>query len=101
MLNDDKLSNIRNYLEKLFGQKIEKKKIKSITVNPLYHGQNKRTIVIGKTYANLEPDSPPQKILAIFESKSYLVCTAERGAGQGMPYIFTRDTVLSVDISKD
>jgi hypothetical protein len=97
MLNDDELSNIRVYLEKLFGQKIEKKKIKSITVNPLYHGQNRRTIVVGKTYSDLEPNASSEQVLAIFESKSYLVCTAERGALQGMPYIFTRDTILSVE----
>ncbi len=100
MLIEEELKTIRDYLEKLFGREIEKKRINSLTVNPLYHGQNKRTIEVGKTYGDLEPGAPAERVLAIFESRSFLVCTSLRGACQGLPYIFTRDTVLSVEEEK-
>ena len=98
MLTGEEKEAIRQYLERLFGQKVEESEIKSITVNPPFHGQGKRIIEINNTYADLEPGQPPEKVLAIFESKSFLVCTAERGAGKGMPYIFTRDTIAAVEV---
>ena len=100
MLSIDEKEKIRQYLEKLFGQKVEKTEIKSITVNPPYHGQGKRTIEVNHSYADLEPGRPPDKVLAIFKSRSFLICTAERGARKGMPYIFTRDTIISVEVIK-
>ena len=83
MINDEKREEIRKYLERLFGQKVESSIITSITVNPPYYGQNKRTIQIDNVYSDLEPDQPPEKVLAIFESKSFLVCTADRGTRYG------------------
>jgi hypothetical protein len=96
MLDEQEYNNIKKYLEKLTGQKIQNTKIKALGVNPPYHGQPKRLIEVGKRYADLEPGAPSEPVLAIFESKSFCVCTPSRGAGQGMPYIFTRDTVYLV-----
>jgi hypothetical protein len=36
-------------------------------------------------------------VVAIFESVSYLVCTPDRGAGEGLPYFFTRNEVREVE----
>jgi len=95
-LDDARYDEIKRYIENLTGQKVHAKKIRAIGVNPPYHGQPKRLIEVGKTYADLEPGSPPEEIVAIYESKSFCVCTAERGALTGLPYFFTRDTVYEV-----
>ena len=96
MLNKDRYNEIRRYIEKLTGRKIRDRKIRAIGVNPPYHGLPKRLIEVGRTYADLEPGSPPEEILAIYESESFCVCTPERGALKGLPYFFTRDTVYEV-----
>ena len=88
---------IADYLEKLFGKPVSRKPIRRIEVNPPFHGQGRRYVTVGERCSELEPGAPAETVLAIFESMSYLVCTAERGAGKGMPYIFTRDAVLRVD----
>ena len=88
---------IAAYLEKLFGKPVSRKPIRGIEVNPPYHGQGRLYVMVGERCADLEPGAEAETVVAIFESMSYLVCTAERGAGQGMPYIFTRDAVLRVD----
>lgn len=96
MLDEDRDEQVRRYIEKLTGQKIADKKIRAIGVNPPYHGSLKRLIEVGKTYDDLVPGSPPEEILAIYESKSFCVCTAEHGALKGLPYFFTRDSVYEV-----
>jgi len=94
-LDKSKREVIRQYLEKLFGQPVADDVFISITVNPPYHGQNQRTVSVGQIVGDLEPEAPPEEILAIFESKSFLIVTASRGAGSGMPYIFPRHTVIN------
>ncbi len=97
MIDDDEREKIRQYLENLTGQKVSDRKIRALGVNPPYHGQPKRLIEVGKSYADLEPGAPSEEILAIFESKSFCVCTATRGTGTGLPYFFTRDTVYRLE----
>jgi len=53
-------------------------------------------IEVGSQCANLEPDAPSQLVVAIFESRSFIVCTPDHGTGKGMPYFFTRDEVKKV-----
>jgi hypothetical protein len=96
VLSDKEFGDIKAYLEKFLGHKISNRRIAAIGVNPLYHGQAKRLIEVGRVYADLEPGSPADQVVAIFETKLFCVCTANRGAGQGMPYMFTRDTVYDV-----
>jgi len=96
-----KREQIRQYLEKLVKEKVHDKRIHSLIVNPLYHGSSKMRVVEGQSCANLEPNTPPQKVLAIFESQSFLVCTAERGFGKGLPFIFTRTEVVRVEDEGD
>ena len=100
-IDPDKIEQYRLYLEKLFKQPVSGRRIISIEVNPLYHGQNRRTIEIGKSYTELEPGAGSETVIAIFESKSFLVVTENRGAGSGMPFIFTRDTVIRVTTDSD
>lgn len=97
MLDDREFEEVRKYLEGLTGQKISHRKIRALGVNPPYHGQPKRLIEIDRYYADLEPGAPPEQVVAIFESKSFCVCTANRGAGKGLPYFFTRDSVYQVE----
>ncbi len=96
-LDDKRHEEIRLYLEKLLKNKVLKKKIRAIVVNPLYHGSPKRKIEVGNYYADIEPEAPRQKVVAIFESRPFVVCTEERGAGEGLPYFFTREEVRRVD----
>ncbi|MFH1687533.1 MAG: hypothetical protein ABIE70_08435 [bacterium] len=89
--------NIRRRLQKLVNQPVNDPGIKAITVNPLYHGSSRMRVTVGSVCANLEPGAPPQEVLAIFESMSFLVVTAVRGATSGLPYIFTRQEVKNVE----
>jgi hypothetical protein len=100
MLDDKEFGAIKEYLESLTGQKVLDKKIRALGVNPPYHGQPKKLIEVGKYYSELEPGAPSEQVIAILESKSFCVCTPTRGAGNGMPYIFTRDTVYLVEESE-
>lgn len=88
---------IRQYLEDLVGEKVNDPNIRSIVVNPVYRSQPVMKIEVGKYYSELEPGRPREKVVAIFESKAFLVCTEQRGAGHNLPYIFTRDTVRKIE----
>ncbi|MCK5125689.1 MAG: hypothetical protein KAR42_05495 [candidate division Zixibacteria bacterium] len=96
MLSEKEYQRIKQYLEETLGHPIKSKRIAAIGVNPLYHGQNKRTIQVGSHYADLEPDSPSEQVIAIFETKLFCVVTEGRGNGEGLPYLFTRETVYDV-----
>ncbi|MCP4567889.1 MAG: hypothetical protein GY841_09955 [FCB group bacterium] len=97
IIDEEERERIRLYLEKTLGHPVRKQKIKSILVNPHYHGQSKRTIEVGRSYADLEPGRPSEQVIAIFETKLFCVVTKERGAGEGLPYFFTRDTIRNVE----
>ncbi len=88
---------VRRYLEKLVKAPVQSKVIRSLTVNPLYHGSSKMTVSVGQYVANLEPGAPPEQVLAIFESKSFMVVTPSRGNMDGLPYFFTRQEVLRAE----
>lgn len=88
---------VRQYLEELVKAPVQNKVIRSLTVNPLYHGSSKMTIVPGSYAANLEPGAEQELVLAIFESKSFLVVTPSRGNMQGLPYFFTRQEIVQAD----
>lgn len=96
-LDDNERKRIADYLTALMKRPVRAKRIKAIDVNPLHHSLPKRRIEVGRRYADLEPGAPSQLVVAIFESDSFLVCTPERGAGTGLPYIFTRQEMKSVE----
>ncbi len=93
---DGRQDELRVYLEQLLGQKVGAAYISAIYVNPPYHGQNKRWIEVGKAYRDLEPGRDLEPVLAIFESKAFLLVTESRGNLRDVPIIFTRNTVLQV-----
>jgi len=97
MPDAEEYESLKRYIEKLTGHRVRDKKIRALGVNPLYHGLPKRLLEVGKYYSELEPGSPPELIVAIFETSLFCVCTPERGAGQGLPYFFTRDSVYRVE----
>ena len=96
MISDEERLKIQAYLKGVVLGKIRDRKIKTIRVNMSYKRQPYLTIEVGKYYSDLEPGAPNQRVVAIFESDSFLVCTRERGAGQGLPYYFVRDDVRQV-----
>ena len=95
--DDFLLDEIRQYLEKLIGARVLKRKIKTLGVRSKYRWQADMKIKIGKYYSKLEPNSPKEQILAIFESSVFCVCTAERGMKKGMPYLFNKEDVYLVE----
>ncbi len=101
MIDDKRYLEIKNYLEKTLGHPIKDKKIAAIGVNPLYHGQSRRVIEVGHFYTDLEPESPSEEVIAIFETKLFCVVTEKRGGGEGLPYFFTRETVYDVTSQTD
>lgn len=96
MNSEEERKRIAEYLEGVVLGKIRDRKIKSIRVNMTYRNQPHVVIEVGKQYSNLEPDAPLEQVVAIFESDSFLVCTHQRGAGQGLPYYFVRENVREV-----
>jgi len=92
---------MKTYIENLLGKKMKDKHIKMLGVNPRYHASPKLFIEEGQPCANLEPEAPTEMVLAIFEADFFCVCTVERGAGQGMPYLFHRQDVFNVEYHPD
>ncbi|MFZ5980088.1 MAG: hypothetical protein ACOYVF_05600 [Candidatus Zixiibacteriota bacterium] len=87
---------IKTYLENLLGKKMKNRPIRALDVNPRYHGSPKLHIEEGQPCAGLEPGAPGEIVLGIFEADFFCVCTAGRGAGKGIPYLFHRQDVLNV-----
>jgi hypothetical protein len=97
MDSDSGRNQIRSYLEDFTGQRLKAREIKSIDVNPSHHSLPPLHIEVGKVCALLEPDAPPQRVLAIFEASVFLVCTRARGFGRGLPYFFAKEDVSRVE----
>ena len=49
MIDENKRTKIRDYLEKKLGHAIADRRINAIEVNPPYHGQPRRLIEVGKS----------------------------------------------------
>jgi hypothetical protein len=96
MLSQDEFETLRRKLEKMFGEHVLDRRIRTLRVNSGYHWQPPLYIEVGKHCANLTPDGPPEEIVAIFESRSFLVCTLDHGVENGSPFIFTRADVKQV-----
>lgn len=97
MLSDSEYDDLKLRLEKSLKVKIRAKKIRAIRVNSSFHWQPPLFIEVGRECANLEKDSPPEKIIAIFEHASFLVITPDRGLNPGsLPYFFLRQDVQEI-----
>jgi len=96
-MNQDEREQLRRELEKRLHVKIRPRQIRAIDVNSAQHWQPAMTIEVGKTYRDLEFDAPPDLVLAIFESTTFMVCTQTRGVEGGIPYFFSREDVRRVE----
>ena len=96
MLPDEEFEKLRVRLEEKYNEAVEGRRVRAIRVNSSYRWQPPLFVEVGKYCSHLTPDGPPEKIIAIYESRSYLVCTADHGAESGSPHIFTRADVKEV-----
>jgi len=97
-LADSEYEEIKEYLEYFVEGRVRNRKIKSIRVLMSYKGLPSITIQVGKYYDGLDPGSPREQILAIFESESFLAVTRSRGALVGPPFYFVRQNVRDVKL---
>lgn len=95
-LTDEEWEKLRARWEETLEVPVQTRRIRSIEVVSAYHWQPKLLIEVGKPCAGLWKDTPPELVLAIFESRSFLVCTPDHGVERGAPHFFTRDDVRKV-----
>jgi hypothetical protein len=96
MLSQDEFEALRRKLENMFSERVSDRRIRALRVNSAYRWQPPLHIEVDQYCANLTPDGPPEEIVAIFESRSFLVCTPDHGVENGSPFIFTRADVKHV-----
>lgn len=96
MLSRDGFEMLRRKLEQTYQERVSGRRIKAIRVNSGHRWQPPLYIEVGQPCAHLTPDGPPELVMAIFESRSFLVCTPDHGIDRGAPHIFTRTDVRQV-----
>ncbi|MEW5796471.1 MAG: hypothetical protein AB1772_08920 [Candidatus Zixiibacteriota bacterium] len=96
MLSDEQLETLRAKLERVYQAPVSRRRIRAIRTNSAYRWQPPLYVEVGCTCAVLTKDGPPELVVAIFESDSFLVCTPDHGAECGSPHIFTRADVRQV-----
>jgi hypothetical protein len=96
MLSQEEFEVLRRKLEEMFGERVSNRSIRALRVNSGYRWQPPLHVEVGQYCASLTPNGPPEEIVAIFESRSFLVCTPDHGAKNGSPFIFTRADVKQV-----
>ena len=97
MLTIKEIDQLRGQLEESMDIKIRARRIKFIEINPTQQSLPRMHVEVGGYYGNLEPGSPPEQVLAIFESTVFLVCTRNRGVEKGLPYFFAREDIRRVE----
>jgi len=99
MESEDVREGIRKFAEETMGVKVNNREIKSIWVHP--RSEHKRIddikIEVGKYLDNRMSDTQNEKVMAIFESNTFLVCTPNRGVLRGMPYLYGKEEVYKVE----
>ncbi len=97
MLSEKEYNELKSRLEKELKVKIKDKKIKALKINSAFHWQPPLYVEVDSWCAMLEKDTPPEKIVAIFEHQSYIVITPDRGYKPGtLPYFFVRPDIREV-----
>ncbi len=94
-MTDEMQEGIRKFVEETMGRTLGKKKIKAFYVRTRKAGNIK--IEIGKYLDRRESDTSNEEVIAIFESDAFFVCTPNRGAFRGHPYIFGTEEVLQIE----
>ncbi len=97
MLNPEEFESVRQRMSKAISAPVKSKRIRAIKVNSAEHWQPPLYIEVGKRCADLERNAPVQTIVAILEGPSFMVCTAERGIDNNLPYFFARTDVRRVE----
>gem|GEM_PF-1104217 len=95
-ISDDDWEKLRRRWEETLKVPVQTRRIRAIEVVSVYHWQPKLFIEVGKMCADLWKDSPPELVVAIFESRSFLVCTPDHGVDRGAPHVFTHEDVRRV-----
>ena len=96
MLTDDQFEALRLKLEQTFHETVSRRRIQAIHTNSAYRWQPPLHIEIDRSCAGLTKEGPPELVVAIYESHSFLVCTPDHGFERGSPHIFTRADVRQV-----
>jgi len=97
MLSEIEYKDLKSRLEKELKVKIKDKKIKALKINSSFRWQPPLYAEVDGWCAMLEKDSPPDKILAIFEHHSFIIITPDRGLKSGtLPYFFAREDIREV-----
>ncbi len=97
MLNDEKYAELKTRLERDLKLSIREKKIKALKINSAFHWQPPLYVEVDGWCGMLEKDTPTEKIIAIFEHKSFIVITPDRGLEPGtLPYFFVRQDIREV-----
>jgi len=100
-MTDEDYEILRAYIEDFTGGRVRNRKIKSLRVLMSHKGKSSVMIEVGRYYDGLERGMPTQKVLAIFESDSFLVVTEDRGNMEGPPLYLIRDNVREVVLFGD
>ena len=97
MLTNEQYLELKTRLRTELKLKIRDKKIKALKINSAFHWQPPLYIEVDGWCAKLEKDTPPEKIIAIFEHSSFIVITPDRGFQSGsLPYFFARQDIQQV-----
>jgi len=96
MLTSEEIESIRVRLNNSIKTKIRPRRIRAIRVNPTSQLLPPLFIEVGKVCRNLEAGAPPEEVLAIFESSTFLVITRSRGLNNNLPYFFSKEDVHEV-----
>ena len=96
MLTDEEYDDLKERLEKMLRAPIKPRRIAALRVNSAQHWQPPMWVKVGEICKHLEPDSPGELVLAIFESTTFVVCTPEHGPGGQAPHFFSREDVRQV-----
>ncbi len=96
MLTKVEWEELRAKLDKQLKPDVKKRRIKAIKINSAYHWQPPLYIEVGKKVGPLEPDAPPELIVAIYESSAFMVVTPKHGYDEGLPHFFAKEDVQQV-----
>lgn len=100
MSSENVTEGIRKFVAETMRWKVNSREIKTIWVHP--RSEHKRIyddikIEVGQYLDNRMSDTPNEKVMAIFESDTFLVCTPNRGVLRNLPYLYGREEVYKVE----
>jgi len=100
MLTDEQYEDLKARLLPTLRAPIKDRRIAAIKVNSAMHWQPPMWVEVGKVCKHLEPDSPGEEVVAIFESTTFIVCTTEHGADDKPPFFFSREDIRQVVLAE-